>query len=136
MYSNPRRWNRRDWDSSSNNHIRPRSIARAWCLQRSSINVSVPYTHVHSTLMYFDSSQFVGSATAPVISGSLAQNGKWRWYFCASSRNEIYFNSTLMEKEDLNIPICGLVALCLFFSVDLHVPQRSFKEKIASVDWT
>lgn len=35
---------------------------------------------------------------------------------------------------DMNLPICGVAAL-LVLTVDLRVPRRTFKEKMASLDW-
>ncbi|KAI5118633.1 hypothetical protein M0805_000009 [Coniferiporia weirii] len=58
-----------------------------------------------------------GTATAPIIAGSLAQHGQWRWFFY------------------MNLPICGLTALISLMYLDLKVPRGTFKEKILSLDW-
>jgi len=57
------------------------------------------------------------TATAPVISGSLADRGQWRWFFY------------------MNIPICAIAAAMVWVSFDIKVPRRSLKEKLETLDW-
>ncbi|KAL5536448.1 hypothetical protein ACEPAF_270 [Sanghuangporus sanghuang] len=59
-----------------------------------------------------------GTAIAPVVAGSLAQKGQWRWFFY------------------MNLPICGVTACISAIYLNLKVPRGTFKEKILSLDWT
>ncbi|KAF9222807.1 MFS general substrate transporter [Gyrodon lividus] len=53
----------------------------------------------------------------PVVGGSLASQGQWRWLFY------------------LNIPICAVAALLVFILLDLPTPKGSFRDKVISIDW-
>ncbi|KAL0946522.1 hypothetical protein HGRIS_012733 [Hohenbuehelia grisea] len=59
----------------------------------------------------------VASGIGPVIGGSLAQSGSWRWLFY------------------LNIPICGLAMLLVFLFLRLRTPEGTLKEKLGRLDW-
>ncbi|KAF9234174.1 major facilitator superfamily domain-containing protein, partial [Melanogaster broomeanus] len=53
----------------------------------------------------------------PVVGGSLASHGQWRWLFY------------------LNLPICAFAALLVFILLDLPTPKGSFRDKIINLDW-
>ncbi|KAF9236982.1 MFS general substrate transporter [Melanogaster broomeanus] len=53
----------------------------------------------------------------PVVGGSLASQGQWRWLFY------------------LNLPICAFAALLVFIFLDLPTPKDSFRDKIINLDW-
>ncbi|GBE84300.1 Efflux pump FUS6 [Sparassis crispa] len=59
----------------------------------------------------------VASIIGPVVGGSLAQHGQWRWLFY------------------LNIPICGVVALVVLLFLRLRTPPGALSEKLQMVDW-
>ncbi|KAJ3733198.1 iron permease [Lentinula guzmanii] len=59
----------------------------------------------------------VANSTGPVVGGSLAQHGQWRWIFY------------------LNIPICGCAAALVLGFLTLQTPAGAFGEKIARIDW-
>ncbi|KIJ59634.1 hypothetical protein HYDPIDRAFT_100308 [Hydnomerulius pinastri MD-312] len=53
----------------------------------------------------------------PVVGGSLASQGQWRWLFY------------------LNLPICAIAALLVLILLDLPTPKGSFRDKFVSLDW-
>ncbi|KAJ8518245.1 hypothetical protein ONZ45_g4681 [Pleurotus djamor] len=53
----------------------------------------------------------------PVVGGSLASQGNWRWLFY------------------LNLPICGLAATFVLVFMNLPTPPGSFSSKIRRLDW-
>ncbi|KIM76367.1 hypothetical protein PILCRDRAFT_826363 [Piloderma croceum F 1598] len=59
----------------------------------------------------------IASGMGPVIGGSLAQQGQWRWLFY------------------LNIPICGFAAVLVFAFLRLRVPPGTLWEKTKRIDW-
>lgn len=59
----------------------------------------------------------VASAMGPVVGGSLAQRGQWRWLFY------------------LNLPLTGLAAILVLAFLKLRTPSGSFTEKFARMDW-
>ncbi|KAF7356272.1 Efflux pump FUS6 [Mycena venus] len=59
----------------------------------------------------------VANGIGPVVGGSLAQNGQWRWIFY------------------LNIPICGLTMVLVFLFLNLRAPPGSFATKIKKIDF-
>ncbi|KAF8587989.1 iron permease [Ramaria rubella] len=59
----------------------------------------------------------VASGIGPVIGGAFSQSGEWRWLFY------------------LNIPVCGIVAILVFFFLRLRTPTGAFKDKMARMDW-
>ncbi|KAI9510085.1 major facilitator superfamily domain-containing protein [Russula earlei] len=58
----------------------------------------------------------VGGGVGPVIGGSLAQNGKWRWLFY------------------LNLPICAFNATLVMLFLRLKTPPATLKEKLEKMD--
>ncbi|OBZ71185.1 putative transporter C3H1.06c [Grifola frondosa] len=60
----------------------------------------------------------VACAVGPIIGGSLASSGAWRWLFY------------------LNLPICGVCIILLIFFLRLKAPELSFDQKLARIDWT
>jgi len=59
----------------------------------------------------------VATAIGPLIGGSLAQQGQWRWIFY------------------LNLPICGLALALVLVFMKLPTPPGTFREKISKMDW-
>lgn len=59
----------------------------------------------------------IGGGTGPVIGGSLAQRGQWRWLFY------------------LNLPICGLAALLVAIFLRLRTPYIPLRDKLLRMDW-
>ncbi|KAH9911656.1 MFS general substrate transporter [Fomitopsis serialis] len=57
------------------------------------------------------------SGVGPVIGGSFAQNGHWRWLFY------------------MNIPFAGLAAVLVLFFVKLPTPPGSLRSKLEQIDW-
>ncbi|KAI0083127.1 Mfs1.2 [Irpex rosettiformis] len=57
------------------------------------------------------------AAIGPLIGGSLAVKGQWRWFFY------------------LNLPITGLAALLVLAFLRLKTPPGSLKEKLGRMDW-
>ncbi|OBZ67783.1 putative transporter C3H1.06c [Grifola frondosa] len=53
----------------------------------------------------------------PVVGGSLADRGQWRWLFY------------------LNLPICGLAAIFVFMFLNLPAPPGTLREKLMRLDW-
>ncbi|KAI0268427.1 major facilitator superfamily domain-containing protein [Russula aff. rugulosa BPL654] len=58
----------------------------------------------------------VGGGVGPVIGGSLAQNGNWRWLFY------------------LNLPICALNATLVLLFLHLKTPPATLREKLSKID--
>ncbi|KAJ7918664.1 iron permease [Mycena leptocephala] len=59
----------------------------------------------------------VANGIGPVVGGSLAQSGQWRWIFY------------------LNIPICGLTLVLVSLFLNLRTPSSSFATKIKKIDF-
>ncbi|KAJ6458426.1 iron permease [Mycena vitilis] len=59
----------------------------------------------------------VANGIGPVVGGSLAQNGQWRWIFY------------------LNLPICGLTLVLVFLFLNLRTPSGSFTTKMNKIDF-
>ncbi|KAH9921355.1 MFS general substrate transporter [Fomitopsis serialis] len=57
------------------------------------------------------------SGVGPVIGGSFAQNGHWRWLFY------------------MNIPFAGLAAVLVLFFVKLPTPPGTLRSKLEQIDW-
>ncbi|KAN0107400.1 MFS general substrate transporter [Russula decolorans] len=58
----------------------------------------------------------IGGGVGPVIGGSLAQNGKWRWLFY------------------LNLPICAFNATLVLLFLRLKTPPATLREKLSKMD--
>ncbi|KIP04457.1 hypothetical protein PHLGIDRAFT_129482 [Phlebiopsis gigantea 11061_1 CR5-6] len=59
----------------------------------------------------------IAAAIGPIVSGSLAQQGQWRWLFY------------------LNLPLTGLAAVLVFAFLNLKTPEGSFRDKFMRMDW-
>ncbi|KAH9993506.1 major facilitator superfamily domain-containing protein [Russula compacta] len=59
----------------------------------------------------------IGGGVGPVIGGSLAQTGKWRWLFY------------------LNLPICAFNATLVVLLMRLKTPPATLKEKLSKMDF-
>ncbi|KAJ7151953.1 iron permease [Mycena filopes] len=59
----------------------------------------------------------IANGIGPVVGGSLAQHGQWRWIFY------------------LNIPICGLTGSLVLLFLNLRTPAGSFTSKIRKIDF-
>ncbi|KAN0082553.1 Major facilitator superfamily domain containing protein [Tylopilus felleus] len=59
----------------------------------------------------------LAAAIGPIVGGSLASQGQWRWLF--------YFN----------LPISFVASLLVVFLMDLPIPPGSYREKFMRMDW-
>ncbi|KAJ7210523.1 iron permease [Mycena pura] len=59
----------------------------------------------------------IGGGSGPVIGGSLAERGQWRWLFY------------------LNLPICGLAAILVAIFLRLKKPNMPLRDKLKRIDW-
>ncbi|KAJ7167213.1 major facilitator superfamily domain-containing protein [Mycena crocata] len=59
----------------------------------------------------------IGGGSGPVIGGSLAERGQWRWLFY------------------MNLPICGLAATLVTIFLRLKTPKAPLREKLKRMDW-
>ncbi|EAU87380.2 MFS multidrug transporter [Coprinopsis cinerea okayama7 len=59
----------------------------------------------------------VAVALGPIVGGSLAEKGAWRWLF--------YFN----------LPVCGVSFVLVMFFMALPTPKGTLKEKFFAMDW-
>lgn len=59
----------------------------------------------------------VAVALGPIVGGSLAEKGQWRWLFY------------------LNLPVCGLACGLVMLFMDLPTPKGTFKSKFRAMDW-
>ncbi|KAI0087468.1 iron permease [Irpex rosettiformis] len=59
----------------------------------------------------------VAAAIGPLVGGSLAVRGQWRWFFY------------------INLPISGLAAVLVFVFLRLKTPPGTLKEKLYRMDW-
>ncbi|KAI0772152.1 Mfs1.2 [Irpex lacteus] len=59
----------------------------------------------------------VAAGIGPLIGGSLAAKGHWRWFFY------------------INLPTSGLAAILVFSFLRLKTPPGSLKEKLGRMDW-
>ncbi|TBU31313.1 MFS general substrate transporter [Dichomitus squalens] len=59
----------------------------------------------------------IAGVIGPVVGGSLANEGQWRWLFY------------------LNLPICGAAAICTQLFLKLPTPPGTFSEKMKRLDW-
>ncbi|KAH9954618.1 major facilitator superfamily domain-containing protein [Lactifluus volemus] len=59
----------------------------------------------------------IGGGVGPLIGGSLAQRGQWRWIFY------------------LNLPICALTASLVLLFLRLKTPPATLREKLSKIDF-
>ncbi|KAK7059979.1 iron permease [Favolaschia claudopus] len=59
----------------------------------------------------------VGCGISPIVGGSLAATGQWRWIFY------------------LNVPICGLAAVLVVAFLRLRTPPGTLREKLQRIDY-
>ncbi|KAF8520682.1 MFS general substrate transporter [Gautieria morchelliformis] len=59
----------------------------------------------------------IAASIGPVVGGSLANRGLWRWLFY------------------LNLPICGVSAIAAAVFLDLPIPPGIMREKVSRMDW-
>ncbi|KAJ3871631.1 major facilitator superfamily domain-containing protein [Lentinula edodes] len=59
----------------------------------------------------------IGGGSGPVIGGSLAERGQWRWLFY------------------MNLPICGLATILVTIFLQLKTPKAPLGEKLKHMDW-
>ncbi|KZT02796.1 MFS general substrate transporter [Laetiporus sulphureus 93-53] len=59
----------------------------------------------------------IAGMIGPIIGGSLADNGQWRWLFY------------------LNLPICGLSAALVLAFLKLPTPPGTLSQKVTRIDW-
>ena len=77
----------------------------------------------------------LAASVAPVVGGSLASQGQWRWLFCQScSLVQIIFDES-DNIQDLNLPVSFVACLFVIFLMDLPIPPGSYREKLSRMDW-
>ncbi|KIP03771.1 hypothetical protein PHLGIDRAFT_77045 [Phlebiopsis gigantea 11061_1 CR5-6] len=59
----------------------------------------------------------IAAGIGPVVGGSLAQQGRWRWLFY------------------LNLPLTAVAAALIIIFLNVKTPRGSFREKLARMDW-
>ncbi|PHH49506.1 Efflux pump FUS6 [Ceratocystis fimbriata CBS 114723] len=59
----------------------------------------------------------VAAASGPLLGGVFTAKISWRWCFY------------------INLPVCGVCIVILFFFLKLHNPRTSMREGLAAVDW-
>ncbi|KAH0828708.1 MFS general substrate transporter [Lanmaoa asiatica] len=59
----------------------------------------------------------IATSIGPVVGGSLAVRGQWRWLFY------------------LNLPVCLISCVSVIFLVDLPIPPGSYRDKFMRMDW-
>ncbi|KAI0684558.1 MFS general substrate transporter [Cytidiella melzeri] len=59
----------------------------------------------------------LSSVIGPFIAGGLAQHATWRWLFY------------------MNLPLCAVAMVVVFFFLQLKAPQDSLREKLMKLDW-
>ncbi|KKF92312.1 putative transporter C3H1.06c [Ceratocystis platani] len=59
----------------------------------------------------------VAAASGPLLGGVFTSEISWRWCFY------------------INLPVCGVCIVILFFFLKLHNPRTSMREGLAAVDW-
>ncbi|KAI0338621.1 MFS general substrate transporter [Trametopsis cervina] len=59
----------------------------------------------------------ISSIIGPFIAGGLAQHASWRWLFY------------------MNLPLCAVAMVVVFFFLQLKAPRESFREKLMKLDW-
>ena len=84
----------------------------------------------------------IGGILGPVIGGSLAQQGQWRWCFC---KFFVYFSYLFIKSivmlthaatnKDLALPINGLALVLVLVFLRLPTPPGNFWVKLMKVDW-
>lgn len=75
----------------------------------------------------------IASVIGPVVGGSLASGGQWRWIFCGNIFLVTVYKSHL--PTDLNLPITAVSALLVLIFLKLPTPAGTFWEKFARLDW-
>lgn len=76
----------------------------------------------------------LAAAIGPIVGGSLASQGQWRWLFCEcrSLAQTIWDTDNI---QDFNLPISFVASLLVVFLMDLPIPPGSYREKFMRMDW-
>lgn len=75
---------------------------------------------IRERALYFGAMGFVwvvAGTTGPLIGGALSEYASWRWCFW------------------INLPICAVAFVALFFLLDVHNPRTPLKDGLKAVDW-
>lgn len=90
---------------------------------------------VHHSLHAPSSAWSAASGVGPVIGGSFAQDGHWRWLFCTCKSETRSHCIVLTNDIDMNIPFAGLAAVLVLLFVKLPTPPGSIRSKLEKIDW-
>ncbi|KAH0828699.1 major facilitator superfamily domain-containing protein [Lanmaoa asiatica] len=77
----------------------------------------------------------VATSIGPVVGGSLAAQGQWRWLFCKPRSLARNFQRYSNNVQDLNLPICLVACVSVIFLLDLPIPQGGYRDKFMRMDW-
>ena len=77
----------------------------------------------------------LAAAIGPVVGGSLASQGQWRWLFCECRCLVQNIKDTQSNVQDLNLPICLVAGVLVIFLLDLPTPPGSYRDKFMQMDW-
>ena len=77
----------------------------------------------------------IAGLIGPVVGGSLADIGQWRWLFCVYPTNpDVQMHSSL-HRADLNLPIAAIAALFVAIFMELPTPPGTLADKVRRMDW-
>ena len=77
----------------------------------------------------------LAASIGPVVGGSLAAHGQWRWLFCECCGSCVEYLGSSADIKDLNLPVSLLACVSVLFLSDLPTPPGSYREKIMRMDW-
>ena len=65
----------------------------------------------------------------------MAQTGQWRWIFCSLRIIHSLSSESDVLCSDLNLPVCGVTFLMIFYFLLLPTPAGSMRENVVKMDW-
>lgn len=140
VHSCPRRWWRRHPVDFEYRGIGHGDVEGAGVVQCDDWRVRVCAWYFSSkVLMVYARTWAIASVMAPLVSGALAEEGQWRWLFCAFARpprrGPRRGPRCSLRSTDLNIPIAGAAAILVVLFMKMKKPEGTLKQKLAKMDW-